>query len=179
MKISNNEKGIALVLALIMLALLSILGAYALSTSSTELFIAGNYRNTELAFTSADAGAEYGLNQVRLNSAIVNPTTGTWPVAGAGSGSDTNFNTIAVGPNRAEVKITRVTVGERPIVGIKSSASTTARDTRESSNERGNMGSLTEATYYVVHSVGYGPANSRVEVECMLWRPAISGGMSN
>ena len=57
----KNQKGIAMVLALVMLMLLTMLGTFALNTSSTELFIAGNFRNMQQALYAADAGFEYAL----------------------------------------------------------------------------------------------------------------------
>jgi len=47
---SGNNRGVILILSLWMLLLLSILGAFAISTSITEIGIAGNYRNAETAF---------------------------------------------------------------------------------------------------------------------------------
>ena len=55
----NNEKGVALVLAMVMLVLMSILGTFALSTSTTEIGISGNYRNSQDAFYAADSAVEY------------------------------------------------------------------------------------------------------------------------
>lgn len=59
MNIIKNEKGVALVLAMVMLVLMSILGAFALSTSTTEIGISGNYRNSQDAFYAADSAVEY------------------------------------------------------------------------------------------------------------------------
>jgi hypothetical protein len=64
----RNERGIALIIALLMLAMLGMLGIFALGSSSTELHIAGNYRNQELAFFNADVGEGFGpANQNMLN----------------------------------------------------------------------------------------------------------------
>lgn len=68
---SGNERGMALVLALVMLALLTILGAWALNTSSTDLKIAGNSRNTQNAFYSADAALDYAKNPDTLETAYL------------------------------------------------------------------------------------------------------------
>jgi len=178
MNISNSEKGIALVLALVMLALLSILGAYALSTSSTEMFIAGNYRNTELAFSTADAGAEFGVNQLRANGNALVPLTNVWPVAGTGDSTHDpahNFNERLIGTNTADISITRIPeVNTRATVGLKriKDSSGYVKSTGESSNELSNSADLSGAAYYIVHSIGYGPNNSRAEVEFMVWLPA-------
>ncbi len=54
-----NERGVAIILVLMMLLLLSILGATVLSTSTTEMKIAGNYSNFQNAFYAAEAGLDY------------------------------------------------------------------------------------------------------------------------
>jgi hypothetical protein len=69
--IAWNERGMALVLALVMLVLLTMLGAWALGTSSTDLKIAGNSRNTQNAFYSADAALAYASNPDTLTTAFL------------------------------------------------------------------------------------------------------------
>lgn len=56
----NNQKGFALILALSMLAIMSILGAFALMTSTTEVQISGNYSASQQAFTAAERTLEVG-----------------------------------------------------------------------------------------------------------------------
>ncbi len=75
----GNERGIALIIALVMLVLLTILGAWALTTSSTDLRIAGNYRNTQTAFYTADAMVAYGTNPTTLTTAYSFGTAGWSP----------------------------------------------------------------------------------------------------
>lgn len=55
----SDESGVALILVLIMMMLLTIIGATLLTSSTTDLQIAGNYRNNEEAFYNADAAIEY------------------------------------------------------------------------------------------------------------------------
>ena len=69
--IPENERGMALVLALVMLVLLTILGAWAIGTASTDLTIAGNFRNTQNAFYSADAALAYAANPDTLTTAYL------------------------------------------------------------------------------------------------------------
>lgn len=57
----GNERGFALILVLVMLTILSILGSMVLSTSSTEMNISGNYRNSREAFFAADRAIEYAM----------------------------------------------------------------------------------------------------------------------
>ncbi|OPY11070.1 MAG: hypothetical protein A4E66_01438 [Syntrophus sp. PtaB.Bin001] len=60
-----NEKGVALVVGLLLVAVLAILGFTALTNSNTELKISSNQTLSERAFYAAEAGAEAGLNSLR------------------------------------------------------------------------------------------------------------------
>jgi PilX N-terminal len=64
----RNERGIALLLALVMLVILGILGTWALDTTSTELKIAGNFRTEQYAFYAANAGIGFVTNANTLAS---------------------------------------------------------------------------------------------------------------
>jgi hypothetical protein len=66
------EKGIALVLAVAMLAILGILGAFALATSGIEAGISGNYRRSGEALHAADRAVEYGGVLICIDVASVN-----------------------------------------------------------------------------------------------------------
>jgi Tfp pilus assembly protein PilX len=71
-----NERGIALVIALGVMILLTILGVWVLNTSSTDLRIAGNTRNYQLALYYAETGLEYaktpGLLKTAYNAYLQN-----------------------------------------------------------------------------------------------------------
>lgn len=54
----SNERGAAMIVVLFMLLLLTIIGATLLATSTTDLQIAGNYRNNQKAFYINDYGYE-------------------------------------------------------------------------------------------------------------------------
>jgi Tfp pilus assembly protein PilX len=66
----TDERGFALVLALAMIAILSLLGVLVLNTADTELSISGNYRNSQQAFFAAERAVEYAMG----NTAIVGST---------------------------------------------------------------------------------------------------------
>jgi len=55
----SGERGAALIIVLVMLLLLTILGSTLLSTSTTDLQIAGNYRNNQKAFYNNDYAVEW------------------------------------------------------------------------------------------------------------------------
>lgn len=57
----SNQRGIALILALGMLVILSLLGAMALSVSTTDIQISGNLKNSQNSFYAAEAAVEYAM----------------------------------------------------------------------------------------------------------------------
>jgi hypothetical protein len=65
----KSERGVALVIALVMLVLLTILGAWVLNSASTDLHISGNYRNNQQAFFAGDAAVNYLTNANTLTTA--------------------------------------------------------------------------------------------------------------
>lgn len=71
---SGNERGVALILALVMLVLMTLLGAWVLDTSSTDLKIAGNSRNAAQAFYAGDAAMNYMSNTNTLTTAYTSMT---------------------------------------------------------------------------------------------------------
>ena len=74
-----NAQGMALVAALILMAILSIIGATVLTATSTEIAISGNYRRGIEAFYLAEAGIAEG--RARLRGAFVsNPQLVVDPV---------------------------------------------------------------------------------------------------
>ncbi|MEW6720813.1 MAG: pilus assembly PilX N-terminal domain-containing protein [Thermodesulfobacteriota bacterium] len=59
-----DERGSALVVTLMLLVILTAIGIYAISISTTEMGIALQSRVGTGALNSADAGANYGMNRV-------------------------------------------------------------------------------------------------------------------
>jgi hypothetical protein len=60
--ICNNEKGTALIVALLILVLLTLMGISATTTSTIEVQMAGNEKFYEMAFYSAESGWQQALN---------------------------------------------------------------------------------------------------------------------
>lgn len=107
----RNEKGVALVMAMVMLVLMSILGALAISTSTTEIGISGNYKNSQVAFYTADAAIERAQTDSSIYSSIVPGTTDSWQNTASWSvGSGTSSGTISAG----NVKVEYLTSGALP-----------------------------------------------------------------
>jgi Tfp pilus assembly protein PilX len=138
----KNERGVALVLALIMLVLMSILGAFALSTTNTEMRIVGNYHKTNEAFFCADAGIEYGQTNGTTYTSIIPNVTNSW--------SSGFLNCAAGGTDTIQITVNWIASGQPP-VGSGVDAETTVN-------------------YYTVASTGQSRNNAQVVVESYIAR---------
>ena len=72
----NNEQGFVLVVALLALLVVTVIGVLALSTSTTEVMMAGNTRLREIAFSGADSGLE--ISDPALRFIVYNQNTGNY-----------------------------------------------------------------------------------------------------
>lgn len=66
-----NENGSILIVALLLLAVMSVLGTLLMSTSTTEIQISGNYRNNLESFYVADRALEYSMRSASNTSGTV------------------------------------------------------------------------------------------------------------
>lgn len=57
----NSEEGIVLIISLLLLLVATVVGITALSTSTTNVMIAGNQRLSEINFSSADSGVSLSV----------------------------------------------------------------------------------------------------------------------
>ncbi|MHB1024534.1 MAG: PilX N-terminal domain-containing pilus assembly protein [Desulfobacteria bacterium] len=60
----SNERGSALIITLMLLLILTTIGIYAISISTTEMSIALQSKRGIATLNSADSGANYGIDQV-------------------------------------------------------------------------------------------------------------------
>lgn len=60
----RNEHGLALVLVLVLLAVLTVVGLTAVTMTSTDLLVGGNYKSSQRAFYNAEAGVHYTLSRI-------------------------------------------------------------------------------------------------------------------
>lgn len=82
----NDQKGIALVIALIMLLILTLIGLSAIGTTTFESNIAGNQRVYNTAFYTADGGVENFRGRVSGGEFIYSAAnTGSYQVAIGGN----------------------------------------------------------------------------------------------
>lgn len=90
--ILKNQKGVALVVALIMLLILTILGINAVTTTTFETSIVGNQRIYNTAFYSADGGMEDFRLRSSSNYEILNGITTSFSEVIPGSPSSITYN---------------------------------------------------------------------------------------
>jgi Tfp pilus assembly protein PilX len=100
----RNERGVALIVALGVMVLLTILGTWVLNTSSTDLRIAGNTRNYQTAFYLAEQGVEYAKSRGQLEAAYnkssqANPTYTSNSVSANASTSSRFLARVELGPS--------------------------------------------------------------------------------
>lgn len=63
----NNQKGMVLIIAVMLLAVLVVVGFTALNITTTDMKISSNYRSGSQAFYIAEAGLEHARDQLRIN----------------------------------------------------------------------------------------------------------------
>src|SRR5712692_2249060 len=83
----RKERGMALILVLLTLLLLSAIGFCMMYMSDTETAVSSNYRDTQVAFFAMRAGLEEARDRMRTSSAfpLVNPPTSNLPATMPGS----------------------------------------------------------------------------------------------
>ncbi len=149
--IIQNERGIALIMALVLLALLTLLGAWALDTSSTDLKIAGNYKNAEAAFSDADTAATYASDPTNLTSACMTISACT-----NSTGSTTSWSPPLIAlssSNTATVRVEFLSKGPLPVGSIY--------DADMDANGKPKFSGV----YFNVTSYGNGPNNAKAQIE--------------
>jgi len=139
----------ALILALVLLTLMSILGALALSTSTTESGISGNYRASQQAFYAAERAVEYAST-----SESIYETIGTGSADLNAGAHPTN---IAAGTGNS---------------GLKSGATNQVSYLTAGALPPGSGSDPTyfAARYYIITVTGDGPNNATTRVESQVAR---------
>ena len=145
----NNQRGVALILSISMLAIMSVLGSMALSTTDTELSLSGNFKTSQMAFFSAQRAVEYAMTNGDIFTVIgdgsVDLESGDHPTniaAGTGHGLVTaaTNNTIAF-----------------QSIGMLPPGS-------------GSDPTYFQSSYYLIDVTGDGPNNSQARVETQIGR---------
>jgi Tfp pilus assembly protein PilX len=89
--VAPNQQGIALVFALVVLVLLTILGVSAMKTSSLEIKMAVGIQDNTMAFQAAESGLVEAFRNVTLDPNQTVKTTYT-PGYGISATTDTTFD---------------------------------------------------------------------------------------
>jgi len=105
----KDNKGMALVIALLMLLVLTIIGINAITTTTFETSISGNERVATDAFYAAEAGIQVALNQI----------PDTTPIRPTRIGENSYFWSGSPNDKSSPKKIN--TLGEYPMEGFESS----------------------------------------------------------
>jgi hypothetical protein len=84
----RNEKGVALIIALIMLLILTLIGISSISTTTFETNISGNERVGTVAFYASEAIFQVGLNQLPDTQSIPRTKIGDDSYGWSGSPKD-------------------------------------------------------------------------------------------
>ncbi len=154
----SNDKGIALIMALTVLIILSALGIFATNSSVVEIWRSANYRSLKQAFYAADAGIEDGISRLVSNPSPVTdsaPTDTSWTPTGSPYHS-ANFTSPANPSN--SFTITHRLVGNPSVVGV--------------------VGTSSGSTQYLITSTGTsGTARAKIKAVIFLNSSPFQTGM--
>lgn len=134
----KNEKGSALLIAMIMMVVLTVIGATTMNTATTEVIISGNYRTMKECFYNTEGPIEYAIKQSDIYKAIESNIGSSVDIP---LGAD-NISSAALGINI----FTNVTTGTVTYI----------RD----GNALTGSGSSGRARYYRIDVAGSGPTNA-------------------
>jgi hypothetical protein len=134
----GNERGVALVVAVLVMITATFLGIAAVMTSDIEVRISGNQRTLEKAFYAADAGIDEGVAWLINNVGTSPPADMELPTM---NGTRHDFDTGCY----SQYRITDVKYSSHPPPGWELT--------------------MFESRYYRVNSIGTGPANASKEIE--------------
>jgi Tfp pilus assembly protein PilX len=157
--ICTNEKGSALVLALLILVLLTLMGISATTTSTVGVQMAGSEKFYEMAFYSAESGWQRGLNWLDNEYPGITDNrvwNGTDFIAVAGSLEEADTVPITLAQDSSTEYLLKIQfTGTAPVPGY---------------------GTSFRRFNYRVNSVGVGPGNARSEVEITAGKVFDMGG---
>jgi len=148
----KEQRGVVLVVALLVLAVLSVLGLAFLTTARTEDTIASNYRNHTAAFYAAEAGLESGMASLKsLLGASPIPTDAqlTGIVAPALTDPSYTFNTFQVQRVRTVPPYNYLTSLSSGIYSGLNAFTTDYRITATVTGPRGSRARLTQTVQHL------------------------------
>lgn len=144
-----DQRGMVLILAITMLAILSVLGMLALSTTDTELNLSGNFKTSQMAFFSAQRAVEYAMTNGDI------------------------FETIGTGEADLETSnhLTNIEAGTGyGLVSAVGNNTITFQAAGVLPPGSGSDPTLFETRYYLIDVTGAGPNNSQARIETQIGR---------
>ncbi len=154
-----KDGGSALLIAMIMLVVLTVIGAATMNIATTEVMISGNYRTMKEAFYNAEGPIEYAIKQPVIYETIGYTIGGSTAIP---LGVD-NITSAALNKNI----FTTVKAGNVKLVREGLVPNTSGYDAKNSAGK---------ALYYLVDVTASGPANAESHQVLSHWRPKPSGG---
>jgi len=102
MTFNNNQKGIALLLTVIIISIVLLVATLIANIVITQLKLAGDINDSAAAIYAADSGAEWQLYQIRqgVSVALPNMSNGA-TVSATVTGTSPNFTIKSLGSYRA------------------------------------------------------------------------------
>ena len=86
-EVCKDEKGVVLVIAVALLAVLGLVGGIAVNTTTVDVSISSNYKSSKQAFFAAESGTEEARGRLRGTGTtanfigdLTNPANGSWSV---------------------------------------------------------------------------------------------------
>lgn len=148
-----KEDGSALLIALIMLMVLTIIGVATMNTSTTEVMISGNYRTMKECFYNAEKIMEYAIAQDNIYANLSTTVGGS-------------VSLPLTGDNQ-----TSAALNENIFSNVKA-ASVTLRREGKAPTGKGESG---RARYYYIDVTASGPANAECRQIVERWLPIEEG----
>jgi hypothetical protein len=186
-KIVEDEGGVALVIALMLMLVGTVIGIFGVNTGVIETRIAGNERLSNLAFYMADGGADLGpviVNDVIMNYRIpdygseitIDPSLMSEIFGGSDNDPDTPSSSPDIQNDLGDEKRMDIDL-DRLYTKILHGGGAEFLGGYEGIGGGGSAGGSI-GIYYQIDSLGSGPLNARANVET-LYRKVVNVGGGN
>ncbi len=164
-----NERGVALLLALAMLAIMTVIGVFALDTSTTEVQISGNYRSSQETFFAADRAVMFALGEANF------------PYKAPPGGGDPNDPAVREANTRlikelGSNAVSTIVAAGSPGISLKQGA---IECIFKGTEVGAGQSETFPVQYYLVSAVVGGPNGSEARVEVQSKWQAGDGGSGN
>lgn len=164
----QSQRGAVLIIGLIMLLLLTMIGLASIRGSDLQERMAGNMRERNIAFQSAEAGLRTGEDFLMFNAAaFTGGTVGLWPdlnKVGAIRSRPASWTSVDWEANSIQLPDDTIDfVGEQPRYTIERVIATSVAASQGGAIDHESVEKTADAEYYRVTSLGSG-GNTDTEV---------------